>query len=155
MEIFLKLTGISGNSQNPDHKAEIELLSWSWLRNQNLSGTSGSTSQGTSKAEFTQIGCTKPMDSASTLLAQYAGSGKLIREAKLTADDAKNDKEITLTLTDVLIASYQVGGSASGGNVVESFTLDFASYQSKYAHLANGPTGQGMGGSVDDDDDVD
>ena len=65
------------------------------------------------------------------LLQQMAKQGRSFRSATLSGKDKQGYYEITLS--DVIISSYQSGGSASGDTVpMDSFSLNFGKIEFQY-----------------------
>ena len=53
IELFLKLTGIDGESTDAKHKGEIDVLAWSWGLSHEVASTGGAT--GRTKIESISI----------------------------------------------------------------------------------------------------
>ncbi|MEM0907216.1 MAG: type VI secretion system tube protein Hcp [Pseudomonadota bacterium] len=133
VDFFLKLDGIKGESKDSKHKDEIDLLAWSWgltqQGNVHLGGGSGA-----GKANCQDISATKYVDLSSPVIARFCASGKHIKEANLVVRKA-GDKPLEymkIKLTDVLISSYQTGGSSGDDRIIESLSLNFAKVEYQY-----------------------
>jgi type VI secretion system secreted protein Hcp len=144
VDYFLKLNGIDGESSDDKHKNEIELESWSWgVTN---SGTAHhATGAGAGKASFQDIHFTAKLNKASPKLMLACATGDHITEATLTCRKAGGDQQeyLTIKLNDVLVSSYQTGGS--NGNIVpiDQFSLNFAKCEETYKQQdAEGAVGQ-------------
>ena len=79
-DIFLKLNGIDGESQDAVHASEIDITSWTWEVTQDSTMRSGSGG-GAGKSTVADITLTHNMDRSSPNLAKYCFTGKHISEA--------------------------------------------------------------------------
>ncbi|SIT50386.1 hypothetical protein BN2476_810025 [Paraburkholderia piptadeniae] len=81
-DIFIKIQGIAGESQDAIHRNEIDVIDWTWKVVQQslmMSGSGGGASKATvSDFEFTHL-----IDKASPNLASYCFTGKHIPEVRL------------------------------------------------------------------------
>jgi type VI secretion system secreted protein Hcp len=74
-DIFLKLNGIDGESQDAVHTGEIDITSWAWEITQDSTMRSGSGG-GAGKSTVSDITLTHNMDRSSPNLAKYCFTGK-------------------------------------------------------------------------------
>jgi len=130
---FLKFTPeIKGESQQEGNKDEIEILSFSWGVSQagGYSFGSGGTS---AKANLQDLSVSFRMNPASPKLMQYCASGKHLDSALLTCFEAGEtpQKYLEVTMTDVIISSYQTGGSGDD-KPIDSMSLNFAQIKKEY-----------------------
>jgi type VI secretion system secreted protein Hcp len=112
-EYFLKLDGIEGDSIVLGHEREMHIESFSWGATQAGSHGAGGGG-GTGKVQFQDFHFTKRVDKASPMLFLRCATGEHIKEAKLTVRKAggSHQEYLVVKLTDVLVTSYQTGGSA-------------------------------------------
>jgi type VI secretion system secreted protein Hcp len=132
-DMFLKIAGIKGESQDAKHKDEIDVLSWSW-----------GTSTGTGKVKRGKIApqciqdleLTKYVDTSSPQLIMLGVLGDTAKEATLTVrkSGGKEQQEyLTFKMTDVTVTSYQTGGSSqSDAPLVDQVVLKFSSIEGEY-----------------------
>ena len=114
VDMFLKISGIDGESNSHKHKDEIELFSWSWGLSQTLSGGGG----GAGKVQAGDFTVVKFVDKASPLLMEACCTGKHIPDVTLTLSNKGSQQDFyKIKLEDVLISSYQTGGGSTGGAV--------------------------------------
>ena len=132
-DIFLKLEGIDGESTDSKHPKEIELLNWSWGERQPSSPGSGAGA-GAGKVSFGDASFTMYTNASSPKLFLACILGDHIPEAKLTARKAGGEQQeyFVMTLKDIIISSYQTGGSSNGDLPVDSFTFNFAEVGFEY-----------------------
>lgn len=132
VDYFLKLDGIPGESKDSKHAGEIDVLSFSLGVAQ--TGTSAGGGAGTGKAIFQDISFVATMNKASPKLFEASASGKYIKEAVLTAvkvDKKDRQEYLIVKMTDVLVSSYQTGGS-SGNVPVDQFSINYAKIEIEY-----------------------
>ena len=86
-DIFLKLAGIDGESQDAKHKGEIELTNWGWSIHQNSSMQSGSGG-GSGKATVSDLTFDHRIDRATPNLLKHCLVGKHIDTATLVVRKA-------------------------------------------------------------------
>ena len=126
VDYFLKLDGIEGESTDRQHKDEIEILSFSWGEVQE-GDTSGGGGGGTGKVIMQDFHFTANFSKASPALFVTCATGKHIKQGVLIGrTDRKGQEDFyKVTLTDVLITSYQTGGSTESVPT-DQFSLNFA-----------------------------
>jgi type VI secretion system secreted protein Hcp len=133
VDYFLKLDGIEGESIDERHKNEIDVLSWSWGESNNARAASGRGGAGAGKVSMQDFHFTAQSSKASPKLMLACATGQHIKEAKLTARKAGGDQQeyLIITLKDVVISSYQIGGSG-GSAPVDQFSINFAQIEFEY-----------------------
>jgi type VI secretion system secreted protein Hcp len=126
-DIILKIQGIDGESKITGHLKEIDVQSVSWgLHNTASTHTGGGGGSG--KVQFQDIHFSKHFDAASHSIQMRCADGKHIPKAEIFfRKQGEGQKEyLTITLTDLLISSYQ--GSNSG----EQFSMQFSKFKFDY-----------------------
>ena len=134
VDYFLKLDGIEGESTDHKHKNEIELESWSWGATQAGTHAFGSGG-GAGKVSMQDFHLTMKVNKASPKLMLSCATGTHIKKAILFARKAGGEQQeyLTVTMTDLLVSSYQTGGSAQGSSVpVDQISLNFAKIEFEY-----------------------
>lgn len=131
-DIFLKLTGIKGESVDAKHEGEIDVLSWSW----GTSTGTGKVKRGTIAPQCIQdIELTKRLDSATPSLIMMGLLGETAKEATLTMRKAgKGQQEfLVLKMTDVLVTSYHTDSHLNGEELLtDTVVLSFSSIDVVY-----------------------
>lgn len=132
--MFLKISGVVGESTDKSHLKEIDLIDWSW----GLSAT-GSAHQGggagTGKVRVDDISLKKYVDSASHVLLDHICTGKHIDEIKLSIRKAGGVplEYLVLTLNGALLTGVQTGGGGGAADrLVETITVTFAKFKFAY-----------------------
>jgi type VI secretion system secreted protein Hcp len=92
---------------------------------------------GAGKIKFNEFQITKTVDSASPKLLLWCTGGQHIKEGLITVRKASKEGPqpyLVYKLENVLVSSYQVGGSGHGDVIpTESFTLNFTKLTIEYA----------------------
>lgn len=147
VDMFLKIKGVAGESQDDKHKDEIDVLAWSWGASQSGTTHMGSGG-GAGKANFQDLSFTKYVDKSSAGLLQHVASGKHIDEANLVVRKAGDNplEYIKLDLKDVIVTSVSTGGSGGEDRLTENVTLNFSQFKMIYTPQSKDGTG---GGAVD------
>jgi type VI secretion system secreted protein Hcp len=142
VDMFLKLTGIDGESGDSAHAGEIEVLSWSWGASQSGTMHTG-TGGGSGKVNVQDVSVTKYVDSASHLLLKHCHDGAHIDEGILTVRKAGGTpvEYIIITMRKIIVSSISTGGSGAEDRLTENVTLNFAEFD--YAYTPQLPDGSG------------
>jgi type VI secretion system secreted protein Hcp len=132
-DIFLKINGIDGESQDSAHKNEIDLSSWTWqiVQESNMHQGSGG---GSGKATVKDLSFVHNVDRASPNLMKFCLTGKHIPEATLTVRKAGGTplEYLKITMTDVVITNVQPTGNSSDQVITEQISLSFAKVKQEY-----------------------
>ncbi len=132
-DIFLKIAGIDGESQDSSHKNEIEVIEWSWqvLQESNMHQGSGG---GSGKATVRDLNFVHNLDRSSPNLMKYCLTGKHIAEAKLTVRKAGGSplEYLKITMTDVVITNVQPAGTATDEVIKEKVSMSFGKVKQEY-----------------------
>ena len=131
VDVFLKINGIPGESADSKHKAEIDVLSYSWGITQTGTMSYGGGG-GAGKANFGDFSFMMRMNKATPKLMQACSNGSHIPDAILTCRKA-GDKQVeymSYKFYDLLISSYQT--SASSEEPTESISFNFSKMEMEY-----------------------
>jgi len=147
VDYFLKIDGIDSESTDDKHKGEIELESFSWGETQAGSAGHGAGA-GAGKVQPQDFHFVKKFDKSSPVLFIGCATGHHYKNAILTARKAGGGQQeyLKLTMEDVMISSYQVGGSAHSEVVpTDQVSINFAKLEMSYKEQK--PDGS-LGGEV-------
>jgi type VI secretion system secreted protein Hcp len=142
--MFLKLDGIKGESVDSKHKDELEVLSFSFGATNTFEGRAGGGG-GAGKAAFHDLHFVHRLDKASPRLLLACASGQHIKEALISGRRAGGQQVeyLKIKLTEVLVTSYQLGGSSESGESVPlgEFSLNFVKLRMDYTeqNVKGGP----------------
>ena len=134
VDYFLKIDGIKGESQDDKHKDEIQIESWSFGLTQTGSFGQGGGG-GAGKASFQDVHFTCGTNASSPKLFIASATGQHIKSAILTCRKAggKQEEFLIVTLSDILVSSYQTGGHGASGELpMDQFALNFAKIEYSY-----------------------
>lgn len=134
VDYFLKIKDIPGESQDKGHKNEIDLLSWSWGES-NSGSHGGGGGGGAGKVMMQDFNFTMHVNKASPKLFLACATGQHIPEATLVCRKAGKEQQeyLKVKFTDLLVSSYQTGGSSGQVVPVEQISLNFAKIEISYA----------------------
>ena len=150
--MFLMVKGakhglIKGESQDAQHKGEIEVLSWSW-------GMQGKASLGggaaTGKAAMHDLKITTRVDSASTALMLALRTNEPIQKAVLTLRKAGKAQleymKVTIEQGRVMSLTIDGGDNTGTAEVLERVTFSFNKIEVEY--VPQGKDGQPQGSTT-------
>ncbi len=147
-DIFLSVEGqksgkIKGESQDDDHKGEIEVISWSWGMRAQTDISGGVIG----KRTIDQLRITKRVDSASCPLMNALSANEMIKKAVLAVRKAgKTQQEffrITIENGRVTSCELQAPDPDGGAEMVESVSFSFQKIEIVYRR--QGEDGQLLG----------
>jgi type VI secretion system secreted protein Hcp len=133
VEYFLKLDGIPGESQDDEHKEEIEVISWCWSETSTAPVVVGGG--GARKPTMQDVGFVIPVSRASPKLFLACASGTHISQAILTCRRADGDRRefLKYTFSDVLVLSFEINGSAASDlGITNQISLNFKRIEKEY-----------------------
>jgi len=134
VDYFLKIDGIDGESQDSKHKNEIDVSSWSWGASQAGTMAAGGGG-GAGKVSMQDFHFTMSVNKSTPKLVLACSSGQHIPKAVLTCRKAGTDQQefLLYTFSDVLVSSYQTGGSGHGDVVpVDQISLNYTKIEVEY-----------------------
>jgi len=147
VDYFLKIPGVDGESMDDKHKGEIEVESFSWGETQ--AGTSGhGAGAGAGKVVPQDFHFVKKLDKGSARLFIACATGEHFKTATLTGRKAGGGQQeyLKVTMEDVLVSSYQTGGSKEGG-VVPTDQVSLNIGKLEFSYKEQKPDGS-LGGEV-------
>ncbi|MDM0034886.1 type VI secretion system tube protein Hcp [Variovorax sp. J22P271] len=132
-DIFLKVNGIAGESQDATHKDEIEVLDWEWEITQQSTMHAGSGG-GAGKATVSDLTFDHYVDRASPNLLKYCLTGKHIETAILVVRKAGGSplEYLTITLGNVIVTKVAPALTATMSRPREAVSLAFARVKQEY-----------------------
>ena len=127
-DAFLKLDGVTGESQKQGHTGEIDLMSFSWgASNSSSVGTGTGVSVG--KVSVSDFSIMKSTDSSSPPLFQKCCDGTVIATGVVTLQRQTNQGAqayLVYNFQNVYVTSVQWSGSGAAGDApAESLTFCF------------------------------
>lgn len=134
VDMFMDLGPVKGESRDKAYAGKIDILAWSWgVSNSGSAHVGGGIGSG--KANFQDISVTKYIDLSSSDLLKSVSLGTHFPECKIIVRKAGGTKQLeyfTILMKEVMVTSYQTGGSGGEDRLTESLTLTFANVEVKY-----------------------
>jgi type VI secretion system secreted protein Hcp len=133
VDYFLKLDGIEGESADSKHKGEIELESFSWGEHQTGTHAAGGGG-GAGKVAMQDLSIVMKSNKSSPKLLLFCANGEHIKKAVLTCRKAGKDQQeyLKVTLSDILVSSYQTAGNQVNLIPMDQVSLNFAKIEVEY-----------------------
>jgi type VI secretion system secreted protein Hcp len=133
VDYFLKIDGIEGESADGKHAKEIDIEAWSWGET-NAGGHAYGGGGGAGKVSMNDFNFTMRVNKSSPKLLLACASGQHIPSALLTCRKAGKDQQeyLKIKFTDLLISSFQTGGSAGDVVPVDNISLNFSKIEYEY-----------------------
>nr|VFJ65138.1 MAG: type VI secretion system secreted protein Hcp [Candidatus Kentron sp. DK]VFJ67510.1 MAG: type VI secretion system secreted protein Hcp [Candidatus Kentron sp. DK] len=131
-DVFLKIEGVTGESQDEKHKDEIDVLGWSWGLMQTGTMHVGSGG-GAGKAMVQDISITKFVDKSSPELLASITKGEHFKNATLICRKAGGSpiEYLKIEMEEVMITNLSTGGSGEATQT-ENITLNFRKFTYTY-----------------------
>ena len=132
-DYFIKFDGIKGESADAKHKDEIDIEAWSW--GETHAGAAGSAGgAGAGKVAMHDFQFVMRLNKASLGLMRACTTGQHIKTATLSGRKAgKGQQEyLTFKFYDVLVSSYQTGGSEGDDVPTDQVSFNFAKIEVEY-----------------------
>lgn len=151
VDMFLKLDGVKGESEDSKHKEEIQIESFSFGVSQTGSSSYGGGG-GSGKAQFADLSITKRADLSTPILMLKCATGEHIPTGFLTLRKAGKDQQeyYKIKLSDVLVSSFSNSGSGHDDIPMEQLSLNFAKIYFEYSmQNKDGTLGKGSKGGYD------
>ena len=147
VDYYLKIDTIKGESKDSKHKDEIDLESWSWGETNSGSQSAGGGG-GAGKVSMQDFHFVMKVNKASPELLLSCAEGRHIKEAILVCRKAGKDQQeyLKITMSDLLVSSFQTGGSAGSDEVPnDQISLNYSKIQYEYKEQKTDGT---LGGAV-------
>lgn len=146
VDYFLKLDTIEGESPDSKHKKEIEISSFSWGATNSGTFAAGGGG-GAGKVAFQDFHFTFKNCKASPKIMLACANGQHIKNAVLTCRKAGKDQQeyLVVKFADILISSFQTGGSAGDIIPTDSCSFNFCKIEVEYKEQKSDGT---LGGTV-------
>jgi type VI secretion system secreted protein Hcp len=131
--MFLKLTGIEGESTVDAHQGEIDVLNWTMGMAQ-AGGAQVGDGRGSGKVHVQDLALTKLIDRASCKLMLACLSGTRIAEGVLVIRKAGRTplEYLKITMDDIIVSSVSLAASSQEDRPIESISLNFKKFRMEY-----------------------
>jgi type VI protein secretion system component Hcp len=122
--IIVTVNGLSCQTTAGTNMFSVQ--AWSWGASNPVDIGSGSTGAGAGKASISDLNVQKNFDQCSPALFGAVVTGKHFNTLTLTQLDGNGNVVLTLTLSEVLVSSWQMSGSVNQDLPIESVSFAFA-----------------------------
>ena len=132
---FISIKDVVGESADPRHAGEIDVLAWNWGMSQTAPTQPGAGGGGASgKVTIQNLSFDKHTDKASPILMKYCATGRHVASAVLTVrkPGSKPLEYVRMTMTDVIIVSVTIGAAVGEERLTEHVVLKFAKVTFEY-----------------------
>ena len=128
---YAKYDGIDGEATDKEHVGWSEVLSFSFGVEREVSSSTGArTASSPSFSDFTMV---KSIDKSSPKLFLASATGSAIKSLNFEMTRGDGSAYLKYELTNVMVTSYNIGGSGQGDNVpTENFSLNFEEIKVTY-----------------------
>jgi len=134
VDYFLKIDGIDGESTDSKHKNAIDVQSWSWGET-NSGDSAHRGGMGAGKVSMQDFHFVMHVNKSTPKLMEACATGQHIKKADLICRKAGKDQQeyLKVTMSDLVVSSYQTGGSAGDGVIpVDQISLNFSKIEFEY-----------------------
>ena len=125
-KMFFKLDGVRGESENPRHYGEIEIVAFSW------GGKHQHSSGGPGKASNKDLTIAKKPDRTSPILWLACHSGQYFKEALLTVEEISEQGSM-IRWTAMELKSVNIDSITSADDYTESVAFNFDELKLKHS----------------------
>lgn len=133
IDMFLKVDGVSGESNDSNHKNWTDIHSFSWGATQpgNMDVGGGG---GAGKVNFKDLSVVALVDKSTPAILKYCASGKHVNSVEVSICKAGGSQVeySRITLTDVLVTSVGFTGTAGNDTLGVTFTFQAAKVKQQY-----------------------
>ena len=132
VDFFLKMAPVEGESVDAKHKGEIVVESFNWGETASAGTSPGVGAGKTQPHDFVFV---KKVDKSSPVLMLGCAAGQHFKTAILSGRKTGGTQQdyLKITMEDVSITSYQVGGSAqTDGLPFDQVSLNFSKLEMSY-----------------------
>ncbi|MCU5771837.1 type VI secretion system tube protein Hcp [Erwiniaceae bacterium BAC15a-03b] len=139
-DIYMKIQGIEGESQDANHKGWIAISSFDWGATQPANNQGGSTG----RVEYQDLHVHTMVDKATPAIMRYMSNGKPIKKVEISTCLASEGQleYLRITLEDVLITAANYQGNGHGAKVAIDYKFQAGKVRQQYWETAsNGSKG--------------
>lgn len=138
VDMFMKVEGASGESQDANHKGWTHIDSFTWGATQPSSMASGGGA-GAGKVTFHDLNVIAAMDKAYPALLKYCSNGKHLGQVEISLNKAGGTQiEFSkIILSDVLVTSCTVNGSNNSDATMITYSFQATKVETKYWEQTN------------------
>lgn len=141
--MFLKVHGVTGESNDTVHKGEIDVVSWSWGMQAPADAMTGLAA---GKVVVSELHIVKRVDQSSPTLMSYLRNNKVVAQVQLTVRKAgeKPLEYFRIELENAKVTSLKA--ESDSDELMERLSLGFSKV--KVTYIPQGKTGASGGGAI-------
>ena len=151
-DMFLKIDGakqgpIKGESADPKHVGEIDVVSWSW----GMQSPGDPFAAATARTSFDVLRVVKRVDCATPALMSALRFNEIVKKAVLTVRKAGGVEALeyfTITIEKARVVHHQVSGGTGADSALLSEDLAMSFQKVTVEYTAQGRSGSGRGTST-------
>ena len=138
VDMFMKVEGASGESQDANHKGWTNIDSFSWGATQPHSMASGGGA-GAGKVTFHDLNVVARLDKANSAVLKHCATGKHLGKVEISLCKAGGSQiEFgKITLTDVLVTNVTYSGANAADAVMVNYSFQASQVKSQYWEQTN------------------
>jgi type VI secretion system secreted protein Hcp len=142
-DMFLKVHGVTGESNDTVHKGEIDVVSWSWGMQAPADAMTGLAA---GKVVVSELHIVKRVDQSSPTLMSYLRNNKVVAQVQLTVRKAgeKPLEYFRIELENAKVTSLKA--ESDSDELMERLSLGFSKV--KVTYIPQGKTGASGGGAI-------
>ncbi|MFD1804239.1 Hcp family type VI secretion system effector [Mixta tenebrionis] len=133
IDMFMKVDGVNGESQDSNHKGWTDINSFSWGAAQpgNMAVGGGG---GAGKVNFKDLQVTALIDKSTTAILRHCSSGKHLTKVEVSVCKAGGQQVeyARITLEDVLVTNIEYTGADNGDTVGVNYTFQASRVKQQY-----------------------
>ncbi|WP_144817978.1 MULTISPECIES: type VI secretion system tube protein Hcp [Enterobacteriaceae] len=132
-DLFLKIDGITGESQDSNHKGWINIESFTWGASQPGSMSVGGGG-GAGKVQYRDLSVLTHIDKATPAIMRYVSIGKHVNKVELSVCKAGGSQieYCRITLEDVLITNVVFNGTTNRDLIGLSYQFQASRVKTQY-----------------------
>lgn len=131
--MFLKVDGVTGESNDSNHKNWTDVSSFSWGANQpgNMAVGGGG---GAGKVNFNDLEVIALIDKSTPAILKYCANGKHVDSVEISVCKAggKQVEYTRITLTDVLVTAVRYTGAGGDDRIGVAYSFQAAKVKQQY-----------------------
>lgn len=133
IDMFLRVDGVSGESQDANHKGWTDITSFNWGASQPGTMFAGGGG-GAGKVTFSDLSVMAPIDKSTSALLAGCASGKHFPKVEVSICKAGGSQieYCLITLEDVLITGVYFGGAQGNENLNMQYSFQASKVRQKY-----------------------
>lgn len=138
VDMFMKVEGASGESQDANHKGWTNISSMTWGATQPHSMASGGGA-GAGKVTFHDLNVVAAIDKANPAVFKHCALGKHLGQVEISLCKAGGSQiEFTkITLTDVLVTNVTISGANAADSVIVNYSFQATKVKLQYWEQTN------------------